>query len=98
MADLSEEQEHIVSAAASASVQDPTPAQVVGAREVVEMMLDSLSAEDRLVIQMLEIEERTVAEICEATGWSSALVRVRAFRARRKLNKRFGHLKRKGHL
>jgi len=93
MADLSEEQENAICAAASTNTQEPSPAHVAGAREIVALMLDSLSPEDRLVIQMLEIEERPVAEICAATGWSSALVRVRAFRARRKLNKRFSHLK-----
>jgi RNA polymerase sigma factor (sigma-70 family) len=98
MADLSEEQENAICAAASANTQEPDPAHIVGAREIVTMMLDSLSPEDRLVIQMLEIEERSVEEICEATGWSSTLVRVRAFRARRKLNKRFSHLKKEARL
>src|SRR5262249_23760550 len=98
MADLSEEQELAVCAAASRDVERPIPAQVAGAREIVEMMLDSLSPKDRLVIRMLKIEERSVAEIGEVAGGSWIRVRVCAFRARRKLNKPFGGLNGEGRL
>jgi RNA polymerase sigma-70 factor (ECF subfamily) len=48
------------------------------------------------LIRWLEIDDLTVEEICARTGWSSTLVRVRAFRARRRLNARFHELQRKG--
>lgn len=55
------------------------------AREILELAMKQLSAEDRLVLTMLEIEEYSVKEICARTGWSSISVRVRAHRARAKL-------------
>jgi RNA polymerase sigma-70 factor (ECF subfamily) len=47
---------------------------------------------------MMEVEERSVEEVRELTGWSAAVIRVRAFRARHKLNKRFGKLRKEGRL
>ena len=70
----------------------------MGARELVEKLLEALSPEDRLLIRMLEMDERSVDEVRQATGWSSTVIRVRAFRARRKLNKRFGKLRKEGRL
>jgi len=57
------------------------------AREVLDFALAKLSAEERLVITLLELEERTVREIAELTGWSESNVKVRAFRARQSLKK-----------
>ena len=57
------------------------------ARQLVNRLLESLSPQARLVIQLLEIEERSVREIAELTGWSIALVKVRAFRARAEMRK-----------
>ena len=54
-------------------------------REVVEKLLAQLSAPDRLVITLLDLEQKPVKEIARITGWSATLVKVRAFRARRKL-------------
>jgi RNA polymerase sigma-70 factor (ECF subfamily) len=57
------------------------------ARLLVERLLERLSPAARLVITMLEIEERSVKEIAELTGWSVPLVKVRAFRARAEMRK-----------
>jgi RNA polymerase sigma-70 factor (ECF subfamily) len=57
------------------------------ARQLIERVLDQLSPSARLVITLLEIEERSVKEISELTGWSVALVKVRAFRARAEMRK-----------
>ena len=50
-------------------------------------MLERLSPQARLVITLLEIEDRSVKEIAELTGWSVPLVKVRAFRARGEMRK-----------
>ncbi len=52
------------------------------ARLLIDKVLSRLSPPARLVITLLEIEGRPVKEIADLTGWSAALVRVRAFRAR----------------
>ena len=98
MADLSKEQEAALEAATTGTAEEPHPAHVMGAKELVEKLLEILSPVDRLVIRMLEMEDRSVREVREATGWSDTLIRVRAFRARRKLNKHFGELKKQRRL
>jgi RNA polymerase sigma-70 factor (ECF subfamily) len=57
------------------------------AKLLVNRVLEKLSHEARLVIQLLEIDDRSVKEIAELTGWSVPLVKVRAFRARGEMRK-----------
>jgi RNA polymerase sigma-70 factor, ECF subfamily len=52
------------------------------AREIVQKVLERLSPPARLVLTLLEIEDRSIKEIAALTGWSLTLVKVRAFRAR----------------
>jgi RNA polymerase sigma-70 factor, ECF subfamily len=49
--------------------------------------LAKLKAPERLVITLLELEEKSVLEVASLTGWSTSNVKVRAFRARRALRK-----------
>jgi RNA polymerase sigma-70 factor (ECF subfamily) len=57
------------------------------AKLLVGRLLEKLSPPARLVITLLEIEDRSVKEIAALTGWSVALVKVRAFRARGEMRK-----------
>ena len=70
-------------------VNDPDSASenAEAARLLVERVLEKLSPAARLVITLLEIEDRSVKEIAELTGWSVPLVKVRAFRARAEMRK-----------
>ncbi len=90
-ADLSEEQADALSAAMSAP-DDDTPLDRMATRELVGKLLDGLSPEDRLVIEMLELDDLSLQEIQRRTGWSSMKIRVRAFRARNKLRKQLQRL------
>src|ERR1035437_1757315 len=86
MGDLSEEQRawlEFMTAEESA----PSDSTAASALELVGRLLSQLPSEDRLVISLLDLEERSVKEIAAITGWSVSLVKVRAFRARRKLQK-----------
>ena len=86
MGDLSEEQRawlEFMTAEESA----PSDSTAASALELVGRLLSQLPPEDRLVISLLDLEERSVKEIAAITGWSVSLVKVRAFRARRKLRK-----------
>ncbi len=84
MSDLSEEQEIVVQHLASS--HDPLPdEQGAMARELVESLLARLRPEERLVITLLHLEERSVKEVSRITGWSISLVKVRAFRARNRM-------------
>jgi RNA polymerase sigma-70 factor, ECF subfamily len=57
------------------------------AKLLIERVMEKLSPPARLVITLLEIEDRSVKEIAELTGWSVPLVKVRAFRARGEMRK-----------
>ena len=69
--------------------QDPDAAaeDADAARALVERLLAQLSPQARLIITLLEIEDRSVKEIAKLTGWSVPLVKVRAFRARAEMRK-----------
>ena len=68
------------------------------ARALVERLMEGLSPAARLVITLLEIEEKSVKEIAQLTGWSIPLVKVRAFRARAEMRKLLAQLDRKKYL
>ena len=57
------------------------------AKMLIERVLAQLSPSARLIITLLEIEDRSVKEISELTGWKVPLVKVRAFRARAEMRK-----------
>lgn len=68
------------------------------ARQLIERILEKLSPAARLVITLLEIEDRSVKEIAALTGWSVPLVKVRAFRARAEMKKVLNKLKKDKYL
>jgi RNA polymerase sigma-70 factor (ECF subfamily) len=70
-------------------IQNPgaAPEDAAAARQLVQRVLQYLSPPARLVITLLEIEDRSVKEISKLTGWSVPLVKVRAFRARAEMRK-----------
>lgn len=86
MADLSEAESAWLAYVAK---DEPAPAHdtAESARELLQKLLSQLSPEDRLIINLLDLQEKSVNEIAALTGWSSSLVKVRGFRARRKLRK-----------
>jgi RNA polymerase sigma-70 factor (ECF subfamily) len=84
--DLSEEQSAWLKFMLADNLAPPDTAPA-SARELLDRLLSELPPPDRLVIRLLDLEQRTVKEIAQLTGWSIALVKVRAFRARRKLRK-----------
>ena len=64
----------------------------VATKELAHKLLETLKPADRLVLTMMDMEGRSVADVQRHTGWSATLVKVRAFRARRKLRKAFAEL------
>jgi RNA polymerase sigma-70 factor (ECF subfamily) len=73
---------------------DAAPEDAEAARLLVNRVLEELSPPARLIITLLEIEDRTVKEIAQLTGWSVPLVKVRAFRARAEMRKILARLAR----
>lgn len=70
-------------------VADPgkDQAAAASAKELVDAVFERLSAPARVILTLLELEDRSVKEISELTGWSIPLVKVRAFRARAEMRK-----------
>jgi RNA polymerase sigma-70 factor (ECF subfamily) len=93
-ADLSEQEAEVLDSVLT-NEGDVAANDALAARELVDKLLGQLKPEDRLVLQLLDLEQRSVAEISGITGWNQSLVKVRAFRARGKLKKLFEELQRK---
>src|SRR5471030_2945593 len=93
-ADLSENQAQVLDAVMT-NENDVGAGEALAAHELVHKLVDQLKPDDRMVIHLLDLEQKTIAEISALTGWNASLVKVRAFRARRKLQKLFEELKRK---
>ena len=55
------------------------------AADLAEKVLDGLSPDDRLVLLSIDGDDLSVKEVAEMTGWSESKVKVRAFRARRRM-------------
>ena len=55
------------------------------AREILEWALSKLSAEDRMVVELVYLEGVSGKEAARLLGWSVANVKIRSFRARKKL-------------
>jgi RNA polymerase sigma-70 factor (ECF subfamily) len=91
LADLSEEEASVVENLASVS-GELSSADQVGASELVEKLLQGLRPDDRLLMRLLYLEGHMLKEISELTGWSNTSIKVRAFRARAQLRKRYAIL------
>jgi len=90
-ADLSEEQAVVIENLATATDEAPAEERFA-ARDLVLHLLATLKPAERLVIDLLHLQGKSVAEIASQTGWSKALVKVRAFRARLKLKQQLARL------
>ena len=95
LADLTEEEERVVERLAATEDDLPESADA-SSLELLGRLLDRLSAEDRLVVTLLNLQQRSVAEVRQITGWSAPLVKVRAFRARQKMKRLLEHLVKEG--
>ncbi len=92
-ADLSEGEVQVLDSVLS-DERDSKPGDALAASELVHKLLAQLKPEDRMVIQLLDLDQKTIAEISRLTGWGQSMIKVRAFRARRKLQKLFQELQR----
>ena len=90
-ADLTEEQAQALESV-TAGPADSDPLQNLAAREIVEKLLAQLAPADRLLMTLMHLEGRSVDEVRQITGWNGPVIKVRAFRARRKLRKHFDKL------
>ena len=93
-ADLSVEEQAVVENLASSS-DDLAPDKQFASRQLVEHLLAALKPVERLAIDLLYLQGRSVEEIHKITGWSAALIKVRAFRARQKMKQQLARISEK---
>ncbi len=91
LADLSEEEASVVEHLATAT-DELDASDRVAASELVEKLLQGLRPNDRLLMRLMYLEGHGVAEISGLTGWSGTTIKVRAFRARAQMRKRYAML------
>lgn len=85
-ADLTEEEEHVIQTLDTTS-EDLEPGQRLSARDLTDRLLECLKPQDRLLVNLLHVEGRSVEEVRQLTGWNVSMVKVRAFRARKRMRK-----------
>ncbi len=54
-------------------------------RDLASKLMARLKPEDRVVLTLVNLEERSIAEIADLMGWTPGKVKMRAFRAREAL-------------
>ncbi|PYT04200.1 MAG: RNA polymerase subunit sigma-24 [Acidobacteria bacterium] len=57
----------------------------VVAADLTDRVFETMSPEDRMVLMLIDGEDASVKDVAELTGWSESNVKVRAFRARRRM-------------
>src|ERR1700757_225227 len=83
--DLSEEQARQVIASGDKQNPGPDVSQRLEAREHVERLLEGLDERDRLMLILKEVEGFSIEEIAEVLSLNGNTVKVRLFRARRRV-------------
>ena len=64
---------------------------------LVRRLLATLKPGERMIVQSLDLEGKSLRETCELTGWGLSRVKVTAMRARRKLAEKLQRLEKPGH-
>ena len=83
--DLSEEQAKQVMTSAEKVNPGPDISERIAARENVERLLEGLDERDRLMLILKEVEGYSIEEIAEVLNLNGNTVKVRLFRARRRV-------------
>ena len=91
LADLSEDEAAVVQNLAATSSELSVSDQVAS-RELVDKLLATLKPHDRLLMRLMYLEGRPLEDIAATTGWNKTIIKVRLFRARAQLRKRYSLL------
>ena len=81
-ADLTEAEQNFLNETPDESVDAATGE---SARELLDKLMLSLKPDEQALIRWLDLEQKTIAEVCALTGSNGGVTRIRAFRARAKL-------------
>jgi RNA polymerase sigma-70 factor, ECF subfamily len=84
VSDLTEEEDQWLEHQMS-DLEQPSVENNIVAADLADRLLSVLPPEDQQALLMIDGEQASIKEVAEATGWSESKVKVRAFRARKKL-------------
>ncbi len=79
----------------STAVRQPSVEDNLIAADLAEKLLNTLSADDRTALTLMDGEELSVKEVAQMTGWSESKVKIRAMRARQRMRQAVENLFRK---
>jgi RNA polymerase sigma-70 factor (ECF subfamily) len=91
--DLSEQEQAVIERISAEEQSSGTQGESL-AWDILQKLLQALAPAERMLVTLLELEQKSIAEVCALTGWNSGVVRIRAFRARHKLKKLYQQLER----
>lgn len=82
--DLSDDEREILERTLACG--DPPAGEAPGLlHDLLDRLIAGLGPREQIVIRLLDLEQRSVHDVCEMTGWGASKVKVTAMRARRKL-------------
>lgn len=55
------------------------------AADLADKVLFTLPPDDRLILMLIDVDHAPIKEVAQMTGWSESKVKVKAFRARRRM-------------
>ena len=90
-ADLGETQAEIIEKNLAGESTDDQE-NLTAIRELLNRLIATLKPREQIVIRLLDLEEKTVQDVCDLTGWGTSKVKVTAMRARRKLSEQLKKL------
>ena len=90
ISDITDDQASWLNSRLSSENTSPDAESTLISRDLATKLLGRLSAEDRMVLTLLDAEDVPVAEIAALTGWKTSKVKVRAYRARHALRRVLG--------
>ena len=89
LSDLTDDETHWLdnTLTAAAAEQHQSIERSLVAADLAGRVLQTLPADEQLVLTMIDGEDASVKDVVRLTGWSESKVKVQAFRARRKMRK-----------
>jgi RNA polymerase sigma-70 factor (ECF subfamily) len=84
VSDLTDEEDKWLDQQMSDTTQPSVENRLVAA-DLADRLLSVLPPEDQQALLMIDGEQASIKEVAAATGWSESKVKVRAFRARKKI-------------
>lgn len=85
VSDLTDDEQSWLDHQSAGDGEAPSVENELVATDLADRVLSVLSPEDQQALLMIDGEDASIKEVAEATGWSESKVKVRAFRARKKV-------------